>query len=173
MKMLEFRGFEKLNWEYLSFGDCFFVSSNYNFLLGVSVVFALIIAHFWFSGGNQAWENVKDDICIFPNLGIQNKQTFIPIETIEDAVIVEHIPNLWRVDFLLIVKCKLLQSKNTNCELASDDKSDRGTTSHSKDALKTVIVPLLQTDGESVRLKDLQSLYQQIQETFSLPSVVK
>ena len=75
----------------------------WNLLFGLIVLVFLISGHM-FSTWRETSEE-KEIIQVFPGIGIQNRSVFLPIEVLKDVVIVEHIPNLWDIRFLLIAIC--------------------------------------------------------------------
>ena len=153
------------------------ISPTLHLILGISFLLMLIASHhFNASNYGKSGKRRTERVEVLPNLGIQKDQTFIPIETVEDVVIVEHIPNLWRIEFLLIVKCKLRNGddgfdsvKRFEFDGATNQKpgNEKGSAKY-----KSVIVPLIETNGAGIRFEDIKRDYDEIHSTFQLPQVI-
>jgi len=129
------------NSELIMASPAFLLSPDLNLILGLALLLFLIGLHFCTTSANsyptkstqmcESPRHVKqkgslalpgETVEIFPSLGIQFDKTFIPIETIEDIVIVEYIPNLWSIEFLLIAKCQAELFTHGSCFVNSNSE---------------------------------------------------
>ena len=163
-------------WSIVTISVCTSLSESLWFLwqtvLGIISLSLLILGHLIITRKEAV--DKKELILVFPGIGIQNGSVFLPVEVIKDVVIVEHIPNLWDIRFLLIAICRrpkndcATQHDRSTSSKISDVRSGNDVILKSGDAMtrNDVIVPLL-SSGKTVKLESLKQAYQMIHQSFN------